>query len=127
MPILPVPAAQAAQPCLSPIAVWQTLLAHLLEQHYGLTLNDTAFSNDAVIQAHIEAGISLADALNFVVEMYELVRTDRAGFSVKDQSSFITHIDILRARKAAGLMTRCGYKAVSNITNGVSPTRGSGS
>ena len=28
----------------SPAAVWQTLLAYLLQQHYGLTLNDTEFT-----------------------------------------------------------------------------------
>ncbi len=34
---------RAARPCLSPVAVWQVLLSRLLEQHYGLTLNDTPF------------------------------------------------------------------------------------
>lgn len=28
---------------------------------------------------HIEAGVTLADAVNFLVERYELVRTDRKG------------------------------------------------
>jgi cytoskeleton-binding toxin CbtA-like protein len=28
------------------VAVWQMLLARLLEQHYGLTLNDTPFSDE---------------------------------------------------------------------------------
>jgi len=44
------------------------LLTYLLAQHYGLTLNDTTFSDDAVIHAHIDGGISLADALNAMVE-----------------------------------------------------------
>ncbi|EIT7422262.1 hypothetical protein L3D78_004275, partial [Escherichia coli] len=30
--------------CLSPADVWHTLLAYLLEKHYGLTLSDTPFS-----------------------------------------------------------------------------------
>jgi cytoskeleton-binding toxin CbtA-like protein len=64
------------------VGVWQTLLTCLLEHHYGLTLNDTPFSDEQVIQQHIDAGISLADALNFIVEKYELVRTDRPGFSI---------------------------------------------
>ncbi|MCP6628817.1 toxin, partial [Klebsiella pneumoniae] len=84
--------------------IWQTLLTSLLANHYGLTLSDTPFSDEQVIQQHIDAGISLADALNFIVEKYELVRTDRPGFSILTQSPFITPIDILRARKAAGLM-----------------------
>jgi cytoskeleton-binding toxin CbtA-like protein len=29
--------------------VWQMLLARLLEQHYGLTLNDTPFSDETVV------------------------------------------------------------------------------
>jgi cytoskeleton-binding toxin CbtA-like protein len=32
------------------------LLTRLLEQHYGLTLNDTPFSDETVIQEHIDAG-----------------------------------------------------------------------
>ncbi|PVZ87418.1 toxin CbtA [Serratia sp. S1B] len=109
---------RAARSCPSPIAIWQALLTHLLQQHYGLTLEDTAFSHDGVIQEHLDAGISLADALNFIVEKYELVRIDRTGFSIREQSPFITPIDILRARQATGLMKRRGYKAITHITNG---------
>lgn len=54
----------------------------------------------------------------FIVQKYDLVRTDRPGFSVTEQSPLITHIDILRARKATGLMTRNSYKAVTDITTG---------
>lgn len=32
------------------------LLTRLLEQHYGLTLNDTPFSDETVIKEHIDAG-----------------------------------------------------------------------
>lgn len=103
---------------LSPIDVWQRLLSHLLDRHYGLTLNDTPFGNDGVIQEHIDAGISLCDAVNFIVEKYDLVRTDRHGFSAETQSPLLSSIDILRARKATGLMTRNGYRAVTDITTG---------
>ncbi|GIZ18255.1 hypothetical protein TUM12147_15910 [Citrobacter europaeus] len=68
MKTLPATTPQVATLCLSPVAVWQMLLARLLEQHYGLTLNDTPFSDETVIQEHIDAGISLADAVNFLVE-----------------------------------------------------------
>ncbi|KFD23056.1 YeeV family toxin protein [Yokenella regensburgei ATCC 49455] len=98
--------------------VWQRLLSHLLDRHYGLALNDTPFGNDGVIQEHIDAGISLCDAVNFIVEKYDLVRTDRCGFSAETQTPFLTSIDILRARKATGLMTRNGYRAVTDITTG---------
>ncbi|EDQ6557431.1 toxin CbtA, partial [Salmonella enterica subsp. enterica] len=102
----------------SPVVVWQTLLSHLLNQHYGLALSDTPFGDKQVIEQHIDAGISLCDALNFIVEKYDLVRTDRPGFSITVQSPLISRIDILRARKACGLMTRNSYRAVTDITTG---------
>ncbi|WP_000310769.1 TA system toxin CbtA family protein, partial [Escherichia coli] len=52
---------------------------HRHDQHYGLTLNDTPFADERVIEQHIEAGISLCDAVNFLVEKYALVRTDQPG------------------------------------------------
>lgn len=105
-------------PRSSPVEIWQRLLSHLLAQHYGLTLNDTPFGHDGVIQEHIDAGISLCDAVNFIVEKYDLVRTDRRGFSAETQSPLLTSIDILRARKATGLMTRNSYRAITDITTG---------
>lgn len=111
-----LPGAVSSRP--SPVDIWQTLLTYLLEQHYGLTLNDTPFGNDGVIQEHIDAGISLCDAVNFIVEKYDLVRTDRRGFSADTQSPLIGSIDILRARKATGLMTRHGYRPVTDLITG---------
>ncbi|HDS3795044.1 TPA: toxin CbtA [Enterobacter asburiae] len=102
----------------SPLEIWQLLLSHVLDRHYGLTLNDTPFGNDGVIQEHIEAGISLCDAVNFIVEKYTLVRIDRRGFNAETQSPLLSSIDILRARKATGLMTRNGYRMVTDITTG---------
>ena len=109
-----------ASPRPTPVEIWQTLLTYLLERHYGLSLNDTQFGDGKVIQQHINAGISLADALNFLVEKSELVRIDRPGFSIQHQSPFISAIDILRARKATGLMQRTGYKAVTCAISGQS-------
>ena len=76
----------------------------LLETHYGLTLNDTPFSDETVIKEHIDAGITLADAVNFLVEKYELVRIDRNGFSWQEQTPYISVVDILRARRSTGLL-----------------------
>ncbi|ENF6039819.1 toxin [Citrobacter amalonaticus] len=104
MKTLPATTQRAAKPCLSPVAVWQMLLTRLLEQHYGLPLNDTPFSEERVIQEHIDAGITLADAVNFLVEKYELVRIDRKGFSWQEQSPYIRAVDILRARQTLGLL-----------------------
>ena len=114
----PLPFTREASPRPSPVEIWQRLLTYLLDQHYGLTLNDTPFGTDSVIQEHIDAGISLCDAVNFIVEKYDLVRTDRHGFSAETHSPLLTSIDILRARKATGLMTRNGYKVVTDITTG---------
>ncbi|BBO63755.1 hypothetical protein SMATCC274_30180 [Serratia marcescens] len=94
------------------------MLAYLLAQHYGLMLNDTAFSDDAVIQAHIGDGISLADALNAMVEKFDLVRIDRRGFTGPAQTPLVNAIDILRARRACGLMTRAGYREVTRAIQG---------
>lgn len=99
-----VPATVQVASRLSPVQVWQQLLTYLLEHHYGLTLNDTPFHDDSAIQEHIEAGITLADAVNFLVERYELVRIDRKGFTWQEQTPFLTATDIFRAKRATGLM-----------------------
>jgi cytoskeleton-binding toxin CbtA-like protein len=114
----PLSSTQEASPRPLPVDIWQQLLSHLLDRHYGLTLNDTPFGHDGVIQEHIDAGISRCDAVNFIVEKYDLIRTDRRGFSAETQSPLISSIDILRTRKVTGLMTRSGYRTVTNITTG---------
>ncbi|HGY3929780.1 TPA: TA system toxin CbtA family protein [Citrobacter koseri] len=102
----PATTSRAVKPCLSPVAVWQMLLTRLLEQHYGLKMNDTPFSDETVIKEHIDAGITLANAINFLVEKYELVRIDRRGFSWQEQTPYLTIIDIMRARRDLGLLNR---------------------
>lgn len=118
MQTLPLPEPRAAEPYPSPVQVWQLLLTHLLNKHYGLTLIDTPFGDDSVIQAHINAGISLCDAFNFIVERYELVRTDHSHFNLSERSSLIGAIDILRARRATGLIVSSGYSTITRITTG---------
>ncbi|MCA6974195.1 TA system toxin CbtA family protein [Pectobacterium carotovorum] len=92
------------QSCPSPVAVWQRLLVYLLEKHYGLTLNDTPFCEENVIEEHIDAGVTLVNAVNFLVERYELVRIDRNGFNWQEQSPFLSAVDVLRARRSTGLL-----------------------
>ncbi|EFL7025644.1 TPA: toxin [Enterobacter roggenkampii] len=106
MKILPATIPRAAKPCLPPVAIWQMLLTRLLEKHYGLTLNDTPFSDETVIKEHIDAGITLANAINFLVEKYELVRIDRRGFSWQEQTPYLTNIDIMSASRDLGLLNR---------------------
>ncbi|ECE0470497.1 TA system toxin CbtA family protein [Salmonella enterica subsp. enterica serovar Glostrup] len=106
MKTLPATTPQAVTLCLSPVAIWQMLLTRLLEKHYGLTLNDTPFSDETVIKEHIDAGITLANAINFLVEKYELVRIDRRGFSWQEQTPYLTIVDIMRASRDLGLLNR---------------------
>ncbi len=95
MEFLPATNMRAAKPCLSPVTIWQMLLSRLLEQYYGMTLNDTPFYDETVIQEHIDAGITLVNAINFPVEKYELVRIDRSGFSSEEREPYLTVTDIL--------------------------------
>ncbi|MGP6347655.1 type IV toxin-antitoxin system cytoskeleton-binding toxin CbtA, partial [Escherichia coli] len=41
-------------------------------------------------------------------------RTDQPGFSACTRSQLINSIDILRARRATGLMARDNYRTVNN-------------
>ncbi|WP_371974556.1 TA system toxin CbtA family protein [Lelliottia nimipressuralis] len=115
MKFLPATNMRAAKSCLMPVAIWLMLLTRLLEQHYGLMLSDTPFIDETVIKEHIDAGITLANAVNFLVEKYELVRIDRSGFSSQEQAPYLTVTDILHVRKACGLMNNYSYREVSNI------------
>ncbi|MGK2892969.1 TA system toxin CbtA family protein, partial [Klebsiella michiganensis] len=94
---------QEAPTRLLPVDVWQKLLSHLLDRHYGLTLNDTPFGDDGVIQECIDAGDSLVDALNEMAEDDELERTDNRGKSLLFSSLLLTPADILSAQNAVGL------------------------
>lgn len=90
---------------VTPANAWQCLLTYLFNQHYGLALNDTPFSESRVIQEHIDAGISLTDAVNFQVERYALIRIDRKGFTELglEQSPYLLTADISKALRATGL------------------------
>lgn len=103
MRISTVPTTVTVSSRLSSVQVWQKLLTYILEHHYGLTINDTPFSNDTTIQEHIEAGVNLTDAVNFLVERFDLVRVDQKGFSWQDQEPWITSLDVHRAQFNLGL------------------------
>ncbi len=121
MKTLPDTHVREASRCPSPVTIWQTLLTRLLDQHYGLTLNDTPFADERVIEQLIEAVISLCDAVNFLVEKYALVRTDQPEFSACTRSQFINSIDILPGRRATRLMTRVNYRTLNTINQGKYP------
>ncbi|KNA29461.1 hypothetical protein ACO03_11125 [Pantoea ananatis] len=90
----------------SPVEIWQLLLTYLLERHFGLELNDTPFCSESVIQQHIEAGVTLADAINFLVEKYDLVRIDTSSNPYYEPEIFLTAADVLKASHATGLTQR---------------------
>ncbi|HBC0336568.1 TPA: type IV toxin-antitoxin system YeeU family antitoxin [Salmonella enterica subsp. enterica serovar Napoli] len=48
----------------------------------------------------------VCEAINFLVEKYELVRIDRRGFSWQEQTPYLTNIDIMRARRDLDLLNR---------------------
>jgi len=106
MPTSAIYSRPAALCCLSPVAHWRTLLVYLLEKHFGMDLNDTPFCSESVILQHIEAGVTLADAINFLVEKYELVRIDLRGNTYPESEIFLTAADILKASHATGLTQR---------------------
>ncbi|EOZ1719180.1 TA system toxin CbtA family protein [Yersinia enterocolitica] len=84
-------------------AIYQQLLAFLLEHHYGLSLNDTPYHDEQAIAQQIEQGISVGDTINTLVEKYALVRIGRNGFSVLAQDPMLSKGDIARARQVVGL------------------------
>nr|WP_320204427.1 TA system toxin CbtA family protein [Cronobacter sakazakii] len=46
------------------------------------------------------------------------MRTDHSRFSLTERSSLIGAIDILRARRATGLIVSNGYSTITRITTG---------
>lgn len=106
MPTSAIHPGRAASCCLPPVAHWQTLLVYLLEKHFGLQLKETPFCDESVIQQHIDAGITLADAINFLVDKYELVRVDTSGNACAESEIFLTAADILKATHATGSTQR---------------------
>ncbi|HDL6692079.1 TA system toxin CbtA family protein [Yersinia kristensenii] len=84
-------------------AIYQQLLAFLLDHHYGLSLKDTPYHDEQIITQQIEQGISVGDTINALVEKYALVRIGRNGFSALAQDPTLSKGDIARARQAAGL------------------------
>ena len=84
-------------------AIYQQLLAFLLEHHYGLSLNDTPYHDEQAIAQQIEREISVGDTVNTLVEKYALVRIGRNGFRALAQDPMLSKGDIARARQAAGL------------------------
>lgn len=87
---------------LSPITEWQIVLTQLLKTHYGLALDDTPFSDEQTIRTSIHAVLTLSEALNNLVDKYNLQRIDQTAFYC-EPTPYISAYDIQRARRIAGL------------------------
>ncbi|QJT82321.1 TA system toxin CbtA family protein [Kosakonia sp. MUSA4] len=96
-PVNPVPSGPAS---VDETDAWQRLLSCLLEQHFGLKLADTPFTDREVIREYIEAGIPLTDAVNFMVDRLGLVRISGTPYHWQEQTSYISAMDILEAMRA---------------------------
>ncbi|MCE9901864.1 TA system toxin CbtA family protein, partial [Raoultella terrigena] len=49
-------------------------IARMFDRYHSSIMPTTPFYKEEVITEHIQAGITLADSVNFLVEKYELVR-----------------------------------------------------
>ena len=53
---------------------WQITVSILLNRHFGLLLNDTEFCEDATVAELQNAGIRPFEAINELVDKYQLTR-----------------------------------------------------
>ncbi|HEI9851346.1 TPA: toxin [Serratia marcescens] len=84
-------------------AIYQQLLTFLLDRHYGLTLNDTPYSDPEAVRTQIDTGASIRETINDLVEEHCLVRIDRNLRPWMEHSAYLSAGDILRAYRAIGL------------------------
>ncbi|AVQ88871.1 toxin (plasmid) [Plesiomonas shigelloides] len=97
-----MPKQSLTQARLLPITEWQIVLTQLLKTHYGLALDDTPFSDEQTIRTSIYAGLTLSEALNSLVDKYNLQRIDQVAFYC-EPTPYISAYDIQRARRSTGL------------------------
>lgn len=66
-------------------------IARMFDRYHSSIMPTTPFYKEEVITEHIQAGITLADSVNFLVEKYELVRIDRKRFTWREQAPSPPH------------------------------------
>lgn len=84
-------------------AIYQQLLTFLLGRHFGLTLNDTPYYDPEAVRTQIDAGVSIRETMNDLVEEHSLVRIDRNLRPWMEHSACLSAGDILRAYRTMGL------------------------
>ncbi len=103
---------------LSVTTIWRIFIIYLFRKHYGIDINDTPFSEVDTIQSYIASGYSLLEAINTVVEKYNLTKIDCDFLSTEESSPFIRQVDILCSCRMLGLMKGKNYKIVIDAING---------
>lgn len=76
------------------ISLFKRIAKHMLRKHYGLAIEDTHFSVDAVVQRELAFNIRPFEALNEYAEDYRLELIDKPTFG---KSSILTLTDEVQA------------------------------
>lgn len=83
---------------------WKLMAHMLLGQHFGLTLNDTEFCDDCVVESLVADGTSPVDAINALVDKYDLTRLNASNW--RPQSPYLSNADeLIAAIQAAESLT----------------------
>lgn len=80
---------------ITAIREYQKIAAFLLEKHFGLTLNDTNLHDDDVVMGLVGLNIPVYEAINHLVEKYQLDRIDQNAWS--PQSPLLTASNVMIA------------------------------
>ncbi|HGG5247209.1 TPA: TA system toxin CbtA family protein [Salmonella enterica subsp. enterica serovar Paratyphi B] len=67
----------ARRPVMSEVDTWLKMATFLLSHHYGLAPEDTLLTRPAVVQRHIDRGITPLMAVNALARIYRWERTDQ--------------------------------------------------
>lgn len=83
---------------------WQLQVHQLLTVHFGTGLNDTGLSDEAVAARMLDSGIRPVDAVNHLVDKYDLVKLNASDFI--PGSPYVSEADGLLAQvQPAGALT----------------------
>ncbi|ELO0596800.1 TPA: ArdC-like ssDNA-binding domain-containing protein [Salmonella enterica subsp. enterica serovar Muenchen] len=67
----------ARRPVMSEVDTWLKMATFLLSHHYGLVPEDTLLTRPALVQRHIDRGITPLMAVNALARIYRWERTDQ--------------------------------------------------
>lgn len=88
---------------------WQRLVHHLLTVHFGIGLDDTDLSDEAVACQSVKAGMTASDAVNHLVDKFDLVKLKQSDFP--PVSPYVSEADELIAQvQLAGAVTLVSFE-----------------